>query len=136
MGWFAVFRSRRMATVFLLGFSSGLPRMLTGQTLQAWLTAEQLSLDDIAAVSGVRTGRSVFSRIPLRRVARSCSDYAVIAFASLAGELSGGSAGWHGYMIRPISRYSWRAASTRSAVVIGRRDSAAIRAARSAAFLM
>ena len=39
-------------------------------------------------------------------------------------------------MMRPISRYSWRAASTRSAVVIGRRASAAIRAARRAAFLM
>jgi len=39
-------------------------------------------------------------------------------------------------MMRPISRYSWRAASTRSAVVIGRCASAAISAARRAAFLM
>jgi MFS transporter, PAT family, beta-lactamase induction signal transducer AmpG len=53
MSWFAVFRSRRMAALFLLGFSSGLPLMLTGHTLQAWLTAEQLTLDEIAAVSSV-----------------------------------------------------------------------------------
>jgi MFS transporter, PAT family, beta-lactamase induction signal transducer AmpG len=53
MGWFRVFRSRRMAVLFLLGFSSGLPLLLTGQTLQAWLTAEHLSLEQIAAVSSV-----------------------------------------------------------------------------------
>lgn len=53
MGWLTVVRSRRMAVLFLLGFSSGLPLLLTGQTLQAWLTAEQLTLDQIAAVSSV-----------------------------------------------------------------------------------
>jgi PAT family beta-lactamase induction signal transducer AmpG len=53
MGWFRVFRSRRMVVLFLLGFSSGLPLLLTGQTLQAWLTAEHLSLQQIAAVSSV-----------------------------------------------------------------------------------
>ncbi|HEX3479191.1 MAG TPA: MFS transporter [Kofleriaceae bacterium] len=53
MGWLAVFRSRRMAVLFVLGFSSGLPLMLTGQTLQAWLTAEGLPLGRIAAVSSV-----------------------------------------------------------------------------------
>lgn len=53
MSWFAVFRSRRMVVLFLLGFSSGLPLLLTGQTLQAWLTAEHLSLRQIAAVSSV-----------------------------------------------------------------------------------
>jgi PAT family beta-lactamase induction signal transducer AmpG len=51
VGWFRVFRSRRMAVLFLLGFSSGLPLLLTGQTLQAWLTAEQVSLRGIAAMS-------------------------------------------------------------------------------------
>jgi len=51
VGWFAVFRSRRMAVLFLLGFSSGLPLMLTGQTLQAWLTAEHISLEQIGAMS-------------------------------------------------------------------------------------
>jgi len=33
-----VFRNRRIAVVFLLGFSSGLPLALTSGTLQAWLT--------------------------------------------------------------------------------------------------
>jgi len=42
-----------MAVLFLLGFSSGVPLLLTGQVLQAWLTAEHLSLQDIAAVSSV-----------------------------------------------------------------------------------
>lgn len=53
MGWLAVFRSRRMAVLFVLGFSSGLPLLLTGQTLQAWLTAEHVPLARIAAVSSV-----------------------------------------------------------------------------------
>ncbi|HEX7837070.1 MAG TPA: hypothetical protein VF469_06375 [Kofleriaceae bacterium] len=68
MGWFRVFRSRRMAVLFLLGFSSGLPLLLTGQTLQAWLTAEQVSLRGIAAMSLV--GRSCSRRTsapPARR---------------------------------------------------------------------
>ncbi len=47
----AVFRSRRMAVVFLLGFSSGLPYLLTGQTLQAWTTEAGFKLEDIAALS-------------------------------------------------------------------------------------
>src|SRR5215475_4592930 len=53
MGWLTVFRSRRMAVLFVLGFSSGLPLLLTGQTLQAWLTAEGVPLGRIAAVSSV-----------------------------------------------------------------------------------
>ncbi len=51
MSFLAVFRSRRMAVLFLLGFSSGLPLLLTGQTLQAWLTSEGVSVADIAAFS-------------------------------------------------------------------------------------
>ncbi len=47
----AVFRSRRMAVLFLLGFSSGLPLYLTGSTLQAWLTKANVPLDEIAAFS-------------------------------------------------------------------------------------
>jgi MFS transporter, PAT family, beta-lactamase induction signal transducer AmpG len=46
-----VFRSRRMAALFLLGFGSGLPLYLTGSTLQAWLTSEHVSLEQIAAFS-------------------------------------------------------------------------------------
>src|SRR3954462_1224728 len=53
MVWLRVFRSRRMAVLFVLGFSSGLPLLLTGQTLQAWLTAEGVPLARIAAVSSV-----------------------------------------------------------------------------------
>jgi len=49
--WLEVFRSRRMAVLFVLGFSSGLPLYLTGSTLQAWLTSEQVSLERIAAFS-------------------------------------------------------------------------------------
>ncbi|MBX3156593.1 MAG: MFS transporter [Deltaproteobacteria bacterium] len=50
---FEVFRSRRMAALFLLGFSSGLPLYLTGSTLQAWMTDAHVSLDDIAAMNVV-----------------------------------------------------------------------------------
>jgi PAT family beta-lactamase induction signal transducer AmpG len=35
----SVYRSRAMLAVLLLGFSSGLPLMLVGKTLQAWMTA-------------------------------------------------------------------------------------------------
>jgi MFS transporter, PAT family, beta-lactamase induction signal transducer AmpG len=50
-GGFAVFRSRRMAVLFGLGFASGLPLLLTDQTLQAWLTRADVSLHDIGAMS-------------------------------------------------------------------------------------
>jgi len=82
MGWFAVFRSRRMAVLFLLGFSSGLPLLLTGQTLQAWRTAEHVSRSQIAAMSSVRDARGHrrrgrrFERRPARcklGSVRSCS---------------------------------------------------------------
>jgi PAT family beta-lactamase induction signal transducer AmpG len=36
----AVFRSRKILLLLLLGFSSGLPLALTAGTLQAWLAAE------------------------------------------------------------------------------------------------
>ena len=38
------FSSWRMATVLLLGFSSGVPLALTGSTLQAWMTVEKVDL--------------------------------------------------------------------------------------------
>ncbi len=44
---FRVLTSRRMATVLLLGFSSGLPLGLTGSTLQAWMTHEGVNLRTI-----------------------------------------------------------------------------------------
>src|SRR5258708_15647738 len=42
-----VFRSRRLAVILLLGFSSGLPRARTGGTLQAWMTVEGVDLSTI-----------------------------------------------------------------------------------------
>ena len=51
VNWLAIFRSRRMAVLFLFGFSSGLPLYLTGSTLQAWMTSAGVTLDRIAAFS-------------------------------------------------------------------------------------
>lgn len=42
-----------MAVVFLLGFSGGLPLLLTSQTLQAWMTGAGATLDQLAALSTV-----------------------------------------------------------------------------------
>src|SRR5258708_1464209 len=42
-----VFRSRRLAVILLLGFSSGLPLTLTSGTLQAWMTVEGVDLSTI-----------------------------------------------------------------------------------------
>jgi len=53
MSWSDVFRSRRMVVVFLLGFSGGLPLLLTSQTLQAWMTGAGATLDQLAALSTV-----------------------------------------------------------------------------------
>jgi MFS transporter, PAT family, beta-lactamase induction signal transducer AmpG len=50
---FAVFTSRRMAVLFLLGFSSGLPNLLTSQTLQAWMDAVGLDLGRIANLNAI-----------------------------------------------------------------------------------
>lgn len=49
----SLFRSRRMAGVFLLGFSSGLPRLLVASTLIMWMTDEGINLDQIAAFASV-----------------------------------------------------------------------------------
>jgi PAT family beta-lactamase induction signal transducer AmpG len=43
----AVFRSRKILVLLLLGFSSGLPLALTGGTLQAWLTVKGVDLTTI-----------------------------------------------------------------------------------------
>jgi PAT family beta-lactamase induction signal transducer AmpG len=47
----SIFRSRRMLVLFLLGFSSGLPLLLVGQTLQAWMTDAGVDLAHIAAIA-------------------------------------------------------------------------------------
>jgi PAT family beta-lactamase induction signal transducer AmpG len=43
----AVFTDRNLAVIALLGFSSGLPLALTGQTLQAWRTVDGVNLSTI-----------------------------------------------------------------------------------------
>src|SRR6185503_16206250 len=48
---FAVFRSRKMAAILLLGFCSGLPLYLTSRTLQAWMTVEGVNLSAIGFFS-------------------------------------------------------------------------------------
>src|SRR5438067_6752750 len=48
---FEVFRSRRMAAILLLGFSSGLPLYLTSRTLQAWMTVAGVNLTAIGLFS-------------------------------------------------------------------------------------
>lgn len=52
-GFFDIFRSRKMLVLFLLGFSGGLPLLLTGQTLQAWMTDAGVNLGRIADLSAV-----------------------------------------------------------------------------------
>ncbi|MFQ4147057.1 AmpG family muropeptide MFS transporter [Chlorogloeopsis sp. ULAP02] len=42
-----VFESRKMAALLLLGFASGLPLLLIGNTLKAWMTVEKV---DLAAI--------------------------------------------------------------------------------------
>jgi MFS transporter, PAT family, beta-lactamase induction signal transducer AmpG len=44
-----IFRSRRLAVILALGFSSGLPIALAGGTLQAWMTVEGVDLSTIGA---------------------------------------------------------------------------------------
>ena len=46
-----VFKSRKMAALLLLGFSSGLPLYLTSRTLQAWMTVAGVNLSAIGLFS-------------------------------------------------------------------------------------
>ena len=46
--YLAIFSNRRMATMLLLGFSSGLPLALVTGTLQAWATVEGLDIKTIS----------------------------------------------------------------------------------------
>jgi MFS transporter, PAT family, beta-lactamase induction signal transducer AmpG len=48
---FQVFRSRKMAAILLLGFSSGIPLYLTSRTLQAWMTVAGVNLTAIGFFS-------------------------------------------------------------------------------------
>ena len=50
-----LYTSRRIAPLLALGFASGLPLALTGGTLQAWATVEQVSLQQIGFLTLVGT---------------------------------------------------------------------------------
>src|SRR5262249_16837468 len=50
-----VYLQRRVLVVLLLGFSSGLPFSLTGQTLQAWLTESGVDIKTIGLFAFVGT---------------------------------------------------------------------------------
>lgn len=50
-----VYFNRRVAPLALLGFASGLPLALTGGTLQAWATVENISLQEIGFLTLVGT---------------------------------------------------------------------------------
>lgn len=52
--WAAIFRSRRMAIVFVLGFSSGLPNMLIGQTLQQWLYDKDFPIETLTMLAALK----------------------------------------------------------------------------------
>jgi PAT family beta-lactamase induction signal transducer AmpG len=49
----AIFRSRRILVIFLLGFASGLPYFLTGSTLSAWMTNAHVKLTTIGFLSWI-----------------------------------------------------------------------------------
>ena len=50
-----LYTSRRVAPLLALGFASGLPLALTGGTLQAWATIQQVSLQEIGFLTLVGT---------------------------------------------------------------------------------
>ncbi|HAZ44945.1 MAG TPA: AmpG family muropeptide MFS transporter [Cyanobacteria bacterium UBA11369] len=49
--WLKVFESRKMAALLLLGFSSGLPFLLTRSNLQAWMTKENIDITAIGLIN-------------------------------------------------------------------------------------
>lgn len=49
-----IFSDRRMFVVFAMGFSSGLPLLLTGSTLQFWLTTMGLSLTQLGVLNLIK----------------------------------------------------------------------------------
>ena len=57
--WVQVFTSRKIGVITLLGFSGGLPLLLTSKTLQAWMTVEKVDLTTIGLFSLVATPYSL-----------------------------------------------------------------------------
>ncbi|MBF0129878.1 MAG: MFS transporter, partial [Alphaproteobacteria bacterium] len=57
-GWIealAVYRDRRVLSILVLGFSSGLPLALTGSTLMVWLTEAHIDIATIGLFALVGT---------------------------------------------------------------------------------
>jgi PAT family beta-lactamase induction signal transducer AmpG len=72
-----VYTNPRLLAVLFMGFASGLPLALTGQTLQAWLTESHVSLTDIGLFALVGFSYSlkflwspVLDRVPLPGLTR------------------------------------------------------------------
>ena len=94
-GFFAVFRSKRMVVLLLLGFSSGLPLLLTGQTLQAWMAQAGVDLAGIADLSAVGLAYTfkfawapVFDRFRVPMLGRRrgwCLVFQLALIAAIAG---------------------------------------------------
>ena len=55
MNFASVYFGRRVSPLLILGFASGLPLALTGGTLQAWATVENVSLQEIGFLTLVGT---------------------------------------------------------------------------------
>ena len=102
----AVFRSRKILVLLLLGFSSGLPLALTGATLQAWLTVKGIDLTTIglfALVGQPYTYKFLWAplmdryRIPFlgrRRGWLVVTQLALLGTIALMGALSPQSSPW------------------------------------------
>lgn len=90
--WQALF-SRRMLTVLVLGFASGLPLLLTGGTLKIWLAREQVDISTIGYFSWVGMAYSLkfiwaplVDRFELFRIGRRRS-WMILTQVALAGFL-------------------------------------------------
>lgn len=57
--WMQVFTRPKIAAITVLGFSGGLPLLLTSKTLQAWMTVEKVDLTTIGLFSLVATPYSL-----------------------------------------------------------------------------
>ena len=114
----AVFRSRKILLLLLLGFASGLPLALTAGTLQAWLAVERIELTTIglfALVGQPYTYKFLWAplmdryRIPFlgrRRGWLATTQLALLAAIAWMGSLSPQTSPWL------LARASLQAVST------------------------
>ena len=96
---FAAFLTRRTGSLGALGFSSGLPLMLTGQTLSAWLTDAGVSVATIGAAALVGLPYNVkwlwaplFDRFAISRLGRRRGWMLALQLALVAAILALGAA--------------------------------------------